>query len=89
MIATKSSPQPSTRSSQPRALRASGLDACLTRDIADRLSEIAAPTLVLSGGIDVLMPPRFGRSVAATISSAHFEVMAEEAHEPFQEVPND
>jgi pimeloyl-ACP methyl ester carboxylesterase len=58
------------------------VDACLAHD-TDRLSEIAAPTLVLSGGLDVILPPRFGRSVAAAIPNARFEVMAGEAHQPF------
>jgi pimeloyl-ACP methyl ester carboxylesterase len=65
------------------------VDACLTHDTADRLSAITAPTLVLSGGADVLFPPRFGQSVAAGISKARFEVMDEEAHQPFQEVPDE
>ena len=47
------------------------------------------PTLVLSGEYDVIFPPRFGEAVAAGIPDAHFEVMAGEAHQPFQEVPDD
>jgi pimeloyl-ACP methyl ester carboxylesterase len=43
------------------------VEVCLTHDTADRLSKIAAPTLVLSGELDVILPPRFGRSVAAEI----------------------
>jgi pimeloyl-ACP methyl ester carboxylesterase len=65
------------------------VDVCFTHDTADRLSEIAAPTLVLSGEFDVLLPPRVGRSVAAGIPNARFEVMREEAHQPFQEVPDE
>jgi pimeloyl-ACP methyl ester carboxylesterase len=65
------------------------VDVCLTHDTAGRLSEIAAPTLVLSGELDIILPPRFGRSVAAGISSARFEVMPGEAHQPFQEVPEE
>jgi hypothetical protein len=45
------------------------------------------PTLVLSGELDLVLPPRFGRPVAAGIPNARFEVMAGEAHQPFQEVP--
>ena len=60
---------------------------CLTHDTADRLSEIAAPTLVLSGELDIILPPRVARSVAAGIPNARFEVMPGEAHQPFQEVP--
>jgi pimeloyl-ACP methyl ester carboxylesterase len=65
------------------------VDVCLTHDTADRLSEIAAPTLVLSGELDVILPPRFGRSVAAEIPNARFDVMAGEAHQPFQEIPEE
>jgi pimeloyl-ACP methyl ester carboxylesterase len=48
-----------------------------------------APTLVLSGELDIIMPPRVGRSVAAVIPNARFEVMPGEAHQPFQEVPDE
>jgi pimeloyl-ACP methyl ester carboxylesterase len=65
------------------------VDVCLAHDTVDRLPEIAAPTLVLSGELDIILPPRFGRSVAAAIASARFEVMPGEAHQPFQEVPNE
>jgi 3-oxoadipate enol-lactonase len=44
---------------------------------------------VLAGGLDVVLPPRFGRSVAGGIPGARFEVMADEAHQPFQEVPDE
>src|SRR3712207_6461145 len=65
------------------------VDVCLAHDTSDRLAEIAAPTLVLSGELDLILPPRFGRSVAAGIPNARFEVMAGEAHQPFQEVPEE
>ena len=65
------------------------VDVCLTHDTADRLAEIAAPTLVLSGELDIILPPRFGRSVAAGIPNARFDVMPGEAHQPFQEVPDE
>jgi pimeloyl-ACP methyl ester carboxylesterase len=65
------------------------VDVCLDHDTADRLSEIAAPTLVLAGGLDVILPPRFGESVAGEIPGARFEVMPDEAHQPFQESPDE
>ena len=65
------------------------VDACLGHDTADRLSQIAAPTLVLSGELDVILPPRFGRDVAQAIPGAQFEVLPGEAHQPFQEVPDE
>ena len=65
------------------------VDVCLGHDTADRLSQIAAPTLVLSGELDVILPPRFGRDVAQAIPGARFEVLQGEAHQPFQEVPDE
>ena len=65
------------------------VDVCLAHDTADRLSDITAPTLVLSGEYDTILPPRFGRSVAEAIPNARFDVMPGEAHQPFQEVPDE
>ena len=65
------------------------VDACLAHDTADRLAQISAPTLVLAGELDTIVPPRFGRLVAAEILDARFEVMPGEAHQPFQEVPDE
>jgi len=65
------------------------VDVCLAHDTQDRLAQISAPTLVLSGKLDIILGPRFGRSVAAAIPNARFEVMAGEAHQPFQEVPEE
>ena len=63
------------------------LDAFLAHDTAGRLAGIAAPTLVLAGGLDMITPPRHGRAVADGISGCRFEVLPEEAHQLFQEVP--
>jgi pimeloyl-ACP methyl ester carboxylesterase len=65
------------------------LDAFVDHDATDRLPEIAAPTLVLAGGRDLQMPPSLCRAVAELIPGALFEVMVEEAHQPFQEVPDE
>jgi pimeloyl-ACP methyl ester carboxylesterase len=64
------------------------LDAFLDHDTTDRLPEIAAPTLVLAGGRDSTARPSLCRAVAELIPGAQFEVMEEEAHQPFQEVPD-
>jgi pimeloyl-ACP methyl ester carboxylesterase len=61
------------------------LDALLAHETADRLHAIAAPTLVLAGDEDICTPPRYGRVVADAIPGARFEVLAGEAHQPFQE----
>jgi 3-oxoadipate enol-lactonase len=64
------------------------LDAFVTHETTDRLSEITAPTLVLAGGRDMTSRPELCRVVAELIPGAQFEVMEEEAHQPFQEVPD-
>jgi pimeloyl-ACP methyl ester carboxylesterase len=65
------------------------VDVCMGHDTADRLSEIAAPTLVMAGEFDIIFPPRFGRFVAEKIPGAEFEVLPGEAHQPFQEIPDE
>jgi pimeloyl-ACP methyl ester carboxylesterase len=70
----------------PDAVRRT-LEAFYSYETYDRLPGIAAPTLVLSGGLDLTTGPRFGRVVADRIPGAVFEVLPDEAHQPFQEIP--
>src|SRR5919107_59037 len=65
------------------------LEAFFDRKPTNRLPEIAAPALVLAGGLDQTARPPLGRAVAELIPAARFEVMEEEAHQPFQEVPDE
>jgi pimeloyl-ACP methyl ester carboxylesterase len=65
------------------------LDALIDHHTSDRLPQITAPTLVLAGGRDINARPELGRAVAELIPGARFEVMAKEAHQPFQEVPEE
>ena len=65
------------------------LDAFLDHDTSERLPHIAAPTLVLSGGLDSTSRPQLGRAVAELIPGARFELLQEESHQPFQEVPDE
>jgi 3-oxoadipate enol-lactonase len=65
------------------------LDAFLDHDTTDRLPEITAPTLVLAGGRDSTARPELCRAVAELIPDARFEIMEEEAHQPFQEIPDE
>ena len=65
------------------------LDAIADHDTSNRLPEITAPTLVLAGGRDSTARPEVCRAVADLIPGARFEVMEEEAHQPFQEVPDE
>ena len=64
------------------------LDAFIRHDTSDRLPQVSAPTLVLAGGRDSTSRPSLCRAVAELIPSARFEVMEEESHQPFQEVPD-
>jgi pimeloyl-ACP methyl ester carboxylesterase len=54
-------------------------------DTADRLHQIAVPTLVLAGSIDAITVPELGRDVADRIPGAAFRILEGEAHQPFQE----
>ena len=65
------------------------LDAFLDHDTGDRLPQIAAPTLVLAGGLDPTSRPQLCRAVAELIPGAQYEVMEAESHQPFQEVPDE
>ncbi|MGW7288135.1 alpha/beta fold hydrolase [Streptomyces sp. NPDC054847] len=65
------------------------LDAFIDHDTTDRLPRIGVPTLVLAGGLDPSARPQLGRAVAERIPGARFEVMEEESHQPFQEVPDE
>ena len=65
------------------------IDAFIDHDTTDRLPQITAPTLVLAGGRDMTSRPELCRAVAELIPGARFEVMEEEAHQPFQEVPDE
>jgi pimeloyl-ACP methyl ester carboxylesterase len=65
------------------------LAAISVHDTTERLPLITAPTLVIAGGRDPTARPELGRAVADLIPGARFEVMADEAHQPFQEVPEE
>jgi 3-oxoadipate enol-lactonase len=64
------------------------LDAFAVHRTIDRLHQIAAPTLVLAGGIDATAHPALGRAVAEAIPGALFEIEDGESHEPLQEIPD-
>ena len=65
------------------------LAAWVAHDTYDRLPSIAAPTLVIAGGADIMTPPRHGREAADRIPGARFLVLDDEAHQPFQEIPDE
>jgi pimeloyl-ACP methyl ester carboxylesterase len=64
------------------------LETFMRHDTLDRLPGIMAPTLVLAGELDMATPVRLGRAVADAIPGACFEIMPQEAHQPFQESPD-
>jgi pimeloyl-ACP methyl ester carboxylesterase len=65
------------------------LDAFLVHDTSDRLHQITAPTLVMSGGLDPTSRPELCRAVADAIPGALFHLMPAESHQPFQEAPEE
>jgi 3-oxoadipate enol-lactonase len=64
------------------------VDAMLRHDTTERLGRISVPTFVLAGGRDLIARPTLCRAVAERIPGARFRVLDEEAHQPFQEVPD-
>lgn len=65
------------------------LDAFMEHDTSALLPRVSAPTLVLAGGRDSTTRPDLCRQVADLIPGARFEVMADQAHQPFQETPEE
>jgi len=65
------------------------VDALIAHDTTGRLSDVAAPTLVLAGGRDPISRPELCRAVADGIPGSRFHVMEQESHQPFQEVPDE
>ncbi|MFL5681026.1 MAG: alpha/beta fold hydrolase [Chloroflexota bacterium] len=59
----------------------------LIGDLLERMATIAAPTLVVWGERDVLIPPESGRLIATTIPGARFEMIANSGHNPMWEQP--
>jgi pimeloyl-ACP methyl ester carboxylesterase len=62
-------------------------EAIAEHDTRDRLHEIGAPALVIAGDEDLIFPPAVQRDLAAQLPNARLELMAGEAHQPFQEAP--
>ena len=58
------------------------LQACRAHDVADRLDLVRAPTLVLHGEVDPLVPIENGRLPAERIPGARLVVYADTRHIP-------
>jgi pimeloyl-ACP methyl ester carboxylesterase len=65
------------------------LVACLTSDTYDRLPEITAPTLVINGAEDALIPAENSRIMAQRIPAAELVLFPEVGHLFFHEVPEE
>ena len=65
------------------------LVACLTFDAYDRLPQITAPTLVINGAEDALIPPENSRIMAERIPGAELVLFPEVGHLFFHEVPEE
>ena len=63
--------------------------ALLHHDTADRIGQLAVPTLVTVGELDLVLPPRFSREIADRIRGARLVVVPGAGHQPFQELPED
>jgi pimeloyl-ACP methyl ester carboxylesterase len=65
------------------------LQACMGHNVSDRLSEIKAPTLVVHGDVDPLIPPDNGRYLAAHIPGAKLIMYHNVGHIPIVERADD
>lgn len=62
-------------------------EACNTFDVMDRLREITAPALVLSGEADVMTPPKYGRYLAEHLPRARLCLVPGAGHMVMLEQP--
>lgn len=56
------------------------IKACWSFDVLDRVSQIKAPTLIMTGDRDALMPPECSQELARTIPGSHLEVFPGSGH---------
>ncbi|MDD4005421.1 MAG: alpha/beta hydrolase [Elusimicrobiaceae bacterium] len=59
-----------------------------TFDTRARLAELSAPALVITGGLDILIPAAEGRALAAGIAGAEFALFENASHVPHCEMPD-
>lgn len=76
-------PLPST------AVLASGLDWLRDVDLRTTAPQVKAPTLLIHGSADPLMPPGAAQALAALIPNGRLEIFADCAHAPFLSRPDD
>lgn len=73
----------------PAATLAAGLDWLRDVDLQSIASQVKAPTLLVHGAVDPLMPLAAAEALAAAIPGARREVFADCAHAPFISRPDD
>lgn len=73
----------------PAATLAAGLDWLRDVDLQGIASQVKAPTLLIHGAVDPLMPLAAAEALAAAIPGARLEVFADCAHAPFISRPDD
>lgn len=73
----------------PAAVLAAGLAWLRDVDLRSETGQIRAPTLLMHGAADPLMPLPAAESLAATIPGARLEIFADCAHAPFVSSPDD
>ena len=61
----------------------------LSTDLETRVRSISAPTLVVWGGRDTLLPPSYGRRLAAMIPGAAYVELERAGHSPQWEAPTE
>lgn len=62
------------------------MNAIMEFDIHDRLPQIGAPTLILHGKKDILVPPRNGSILAEAIPNAKLVCLEKSAHALVEEM---
>ena len=72
----------------PLATLLAGLDWLRDTDLCAELPTINAPTLLIHGAADPLMPLAAAKAIAATIPNTQLVVMADCAHAPFSSQPD-
>jgi pimeloyl-ACP methyl ester carboxylesterase len=65
------------------------LQAILTSDRSERVKDIKAPTLVVHGSVDKLIPVESGRMLASAIPGAKLHLMENVGHCPMLEAPEE
>ena len=63
-------------------------DACAEHDATGDLARVPAPTLVLAGSCDILVPPRYARDVARRVPYASLKVIQGGGHVPWLDQPH-